>query len=133
MVLFGHCEDFGFYHQNFKNEGNLFIYYIYLPQVINVHLILGYELTLLIFHLKIHRSLPKMDLRIEIFILKLVYTEMFMIRFGDSARELRRFENFCFYYTVNAFVYMWEFLLTVAKCSEKTMHYECPNVMKFSI
>jgi hypothetical protein len=45
------------------------------------------------FHLTINRSLPKLDLRIEIFVLKLVYTENFMT-FGHSWRELSRFENF---------------------------------------
>jgi hypothetical protein len=36
-----------------------------------------------------------MDPRIEILILKLVYTKHFMI-FGDARRELKRFENFVF-------------------------------------
>ena len=40
-------------------------------------------------------DLAKMDLKIEISMLKLVYTENFM-RFGDSGGELRHFENFGF-------------------------------------
>ena len=53
------------------------------------------ELTSSIFHFTIYRSLPKMNLRIEIFMLKVVYTEN-LTMFGLSGCKLRRFENVVF-------------------------------------
>ena len=48
-----------------------------------------------IYHLTFYRSLPKMNHKIEIAMLKLVYTE-YSKMFAHSGNELRRFENFVF-------------------------------------
>jgi hypothetical protein len=60
--------------------------------IVRVSTHLRSELTLSIFHLTIYISLPRMDPRIEISMLKLVCTE----RFEHSGRGLqRKFEDFC--------------------------------------
>ena len=116
-------------------------------------IVLQSELTSSTDHVTIDRSLPNMDLRIEIIMLELVYAGNFTI-FGHSERELRCFENFIFRnyirltgilicvsfvghpycgsaaqamgFPLNKNVFIFQ-TAVIQSCSD------CPNVAKFSI
>jgi hypothetical protein len=68
-----------------------------------------------------------MDSRIEIVMLKLIYTENCMM-FGHAGCELWRFEHFVFY------AFDWNVSTVYTKLSKRhNLSPGCPNVMKFSV
>ena len=83
--------------------------------IVRVSTHLRSELTLSIFHLTIYISLPRMDPRIEISMLKLVCTESFM-KFEHSGRGLQRFENLRIF--VDGYLYNYLDLLTRSSCEK---------------